>query len=174
MQYLNSFIKTVIPTIVLLILAGDTQLLMAQSQSDELLQDVTGDELTQIIESYEDDKAVLVNIWATWCGPCIKEFPDIVDLQRKYEDELRVIFVSADFPDQRKRAIEFLQKFNVDWTTYFKMGKDQPFIEAVSQKWSGALPFTKIIDKEGKVVTSWEKAAEYDKFEKFIKKAINN
>lgn len=139
---------------------------------DSLLKDVTPTELQQIVESYKGEKAVLVNIWATWCAPCIEEFPHIVDLQRKYSDELKVVFVSADFPDNRDRALKFLKEQNVDWTTYFKTGKDQPFIEALSEKWSGALPFTKILSKDGSVVSSWEQGADYERFERNVKNAI--
>lgn len=146
----------------------------AQSNSETLLEDVSGNELQQVIESYEGEKVVLVNIWATWCAPCIEEFPYIVKLQREYEDQLKVIFVSADFPDSRDRALTFLKEQNVDWTTYFKTGKDQPFIEALSDSWSGALPFTKILNEDGNVVASWEQGAEYEKFEHNVKNAIND
>jgi thiol-disulfide isomerase/thioredoxin len=148
---------------------------LAQNTSDiELLKNASGQDLQKVIRSYQGDKAVLINVWATWCAPCIEEFPYIVDLQQKYEDQLQVVFVSADFPSQREKALDFLQEQDVDWTTYFKTGKDQPFIEALSDNWSGALPFTKILDAEGKLVASWEQGAEYDKFERYIKKAINN
>lgn len=148
---------------------------LAQNTSDvELLKSASGEDLQKVIRSYQGDKAVLVNVWATWCAPCIEEFPYIVDLQQKYEDQLQVVFVSADFPSQREKALDFLQEQKVDWTTYFKTGKDQPFIEALSDDWSGALPFTKILDAEGKLVASWEQGAEYDKFERYIKKAIKN
>ncbi len=147
----------------------------AQQKSDEsLLQNVSGEGLQEIISAYEGEKAVLVNVWATWCAPCIEEFPYIVDLQQKYDDKLHVVFISADFPSQRSKALDFLKKQNVDWKTYFKTGKDQPFIEALSKKWSGALPFTKILNRNGEIVASWEQGAEYDKFEHHIKKAINN
>ncbi len=147
----------------------------AQHISDEeLLKDTTGEELQEVIRSYQGEKAVLVNVWATWCAPCIEEFPYIVDLKQEYEDELHVVFVSADFPSQRDKALEFLKEQNVDWATFFKTGKDQPFIEALSNDWSGALPFTKVLNKEGKVIASWEQGAEYEKFERYIKKAINN
>ena len=146
----------------------------AQTESEELLlKDVSGNELTEIIDSYQGDKAVMVNVWATWCAPCIEEFPYLVELQKKYEDQLQVVFVSADFPAQRDRALEFLKEQSVDWTTYFKTGKDQPFIESLSDEWSGALPFTKVLDKQGNLIGSWEQGAEYEKFEYFIKKAIN-
>lgn len=148
---------------------------VAQDISDkELLKDISDDEIQDVISSYEGEKAVLINVWATWCAPCRKEFPYIVDLQQKYENDLHVIFISADFPGQRDKALEFLQEQNVGWTTYFKTGKDQPFIEALSDEWSGALPFTKFLNEDGEVVASWEQGAEYEKFERFIKKAINN
>lgn len=144
------------------------------TMSEPLLQDVTGEELQQVVNSYKGEKAVLINVWATWCAPCIEEFPYIVELQHKYQDEIQVIFISADFPDNRDRAKEFLEEQEVEWTTYFKTGKDQPFIEALSENWSGALPFTKILSEDGQVVASWEQGAKYEKFESNIKKAINN
>lgn len=145
-----------------------------QPQPDEeLLVDASGEEIQQIVESFEGDRAVLLNVWATWCAPCVEEFPEIVKIQRKYEDELQVIFVSADFPDSRDRALKFLKEQGVDWTTYFKTGKDMPFIEALSDEWSGALPFTKIVNKNGEVTASWQSSATFSKFESEVQKAIN-
>jgi thiol-disulfide isomerase/thioredoxin len=137
-----------------------------------LLKDIDGKELQEIIESYKGDKAVLVNVWATWCVPCVEEFPEIIDIQRKYPDQLQVVFVSADFPENRDRAVEFLKKHNVDWTTYFKTGKDEAFINAISKDWSGALPFSKIIHTNGNVIAHWEKKADFDTFDKHVKQAI--
>lgn len=141
--------------------------------NDPLLKDASGPEIQDVIQSYAGEKAVLVNVWATWCIPCVEEFPDIVELQRKYENELQVVFISADFPDSRERALEFLEKQEVDWTTYFKTGSDQEFIEALSDAWSGALPFTKVIDIKGSVINSWEGKASHSKIERNIKQAIN-
>jgi len=140
---------------------------------DKLLKDITGSELQKVVNSYQGEKAVLINVWATWCAPCIEEFPEIVKLQRNYPDKLKVIFVSADFPKQRDAALEFLKEQNVDWTTYFKTGKDQQFIESLSKKWTGALPFTKVIGLNGDLVSSWEQSASYEKFEHHVKTAIN-
>lgn len=145
----------------------------SDGQADPLLKDVNGEELQQLIASYKGEKAILINVWATWCAPCIEEFPEIVNIQRKYKDRLQVIFVSADFPDSRAKALEFLKKQNVDWTTYFKTGKDQQFIEAISKDWTGALPFTRIINKQGEVVASWENSASFSKFDKHVKQALN-
>ncbi|NGP89849.1 TlpA family protein disulfide reductase [Fodinibius halophilus] len=142
-------------------------------QADSKLQDITPDQLQEVVDSYQGEKAVLINVWATWCAPCIEEFPEIVKLQRNYSEELKVIFISADFPNSRDKAKEFLKEQGVDWITYFKTGKDEAFINTVSEKWTGALPFSKVIDINGNVVDSWEKKASYKKFERHIKTAIN-
>lgn len=141
--------------------------------SDPLLKNVNAKELESIIESFKGKKAVLINVWATWCAPCVEEFPEIVKIQRKYENKLRVVFISADFPDSRDRALQFLKDQGVDWTTYFKSGSDQEFIESLSNEWTGALPFSKIISKEGDVVASWENSATFSKFDKHVKQALN-
>ncbi|MDX1617149.1 MAG: TlpA disulfide reductase family protein [Balneolaceae bacterium] len=155
------------------LLAISRQPLQAQQISDsELLKDIGGNEVPKVVNSYRGEKAVLVNIWATWCGPCKEEFPHIVKLQRKYDNRLKVIFISTDF--NRADAIDFLREHGVDWTTYYKTGKDQRFINAVSDKWTGAMPFTKIIDKEGNVIASWENKADFDTFDTNVKKALNN
>ncbi|MDZ7694222.1 MAG: TlpA disulfide reductase family protein [Balneolaceae bacterium] len=144
----------------------------SQASSDSpALNEVNGEELEQLINSYEGEKAVLVNMWATWCGPCVEEFPHIVKLQRKYKDELQVIFVSADFDKETARG--FLKEQGVDWTTYFKTGNDQDFINTISDKWTGAMPFTKIISKKGNLVASWENKADFETFESNIKQALN-
>jgi len=142
------------------------------NSQNPLLKDVNGDALQKIIESYKGERAVLVNVWATWCAPCVEEFPELVKLQREFPEQLRVVFVSADFPDSRDRALQFLREQNVDWTTYFKTGNDQPFIEALSSTWSGALPFTKVLGKNGELVASWEQSADYEKFKQNVQTAI--
>lgn len=159
------------------VMFADTPSLMAQDgpsqTSTPLLKDVTPQELQHIINSYKGEKAVLVNVWATWCAPCIEEFPEIVKLQRNYQEQLKVIFVSADFENNRAKALDFLKKQKVNWTTYFKTGDDQKFIESLSSSWTGALPFSKVIAVNGEVVDSWEQSAEYETFEKHVKTAIN-
>jgi len=143
-------------------------------QAQPQLVNVTADEIQSLINRYKGKKAILINIWATWCGPCVEEFPHIVTLGEKYSDRLKVIFISADFAEDRQRAIQFLKEQGVSYTTYFKSGKDQPFIEALSDEWSGALPFTKLLAKDGTKVVSWENSADFDTFEKNILKTIKD
>ena len=146
----------------------------ADLSDEKLLKDVKVEELQNVIDSYKGDKAVLLNVWATWCLPCVEEFPEIVEIQQKYPEDLQVVFVSADFPDARDRALKFLKDHNVDWTTYFKHPdvKDQPFINGLSEEWTGTLPFTKIISTSGEEVAHWENKASFDKFDKHVQQAI--
>jgi thiol-disulfide isomerase/thioredoxin len=94
--------------------------------------------------------AVLVNIWATWCGPCREEFPDILKIRRDLGSSgLKVILVSADFDDTRKDAEQFLRERGVDFPSYIKVGRDEDLIQALAPQWSGALPTTLIYDGQG-------------------------
>lgn len=97
-----------------------------------------------------DAKAVLVNVWATWCIPCREEFPDLLRLRRAYANQgLNVLFVSGDFASERNAATTFLTEQGVDFPTYIKTGDDMQFIDAFDQQWSGALPATFIYDHTG-------------------------
>ena len=147
---------------------------MSETAAVELLTDIASEEIETLIAKHNaDGKVVLVNIWATWCGPCVEEFPDIVELKHKYKDQLEVVFISADFPEDRERALQFLKDQKVTWETYMKTGKDEPFINAISNDWSGALPFTKIYSKNGQITSYWENKASFETFETAILEAIN-
>ena len=138
-----------------------------------LLIDIEPDEISGILEKYIGEKVVLLNVWATWCAPCIEEFPYIIRIQREYGDDVHVVFISADFDEDRDRAIKFLEDHNVDWETYFKLGRDEDFIDALSPDWRGSLPFTQIISKNGEIVNEWIDKAEYEFFESQVLEALN-
>ena len=94
--------------------------------------------------------AVVVNVWATWCTPCRQEFPDLMQIRREYEPRgLRMVLVSADFPDQSEEARHFLTEQGVDFPTFLKTGKDMEFINQLDTRWSGALPATFVYDGRG-------------------------
>ena len=114
-------------------------------------------------------KVVLVNVWSTWCGPCIEEFPDLVKLQKQYGDRgLTVIFVSGNDLEDLQEVREFLAEQNVDFKTYIMSGSPQAFIEGLSPDWSGALPFTMIFDGSSELQRMWEGAASYETFEQRV------
>ena len=63
-------------------------------------------------------KLILVNFWATWCPPCIKEIPDLIKLKKKFDNEIDIIFVSVD-ANPAKVIPNFLKKNKLkDFQTY--------------------------------------------------------
>ncbi|MCG8373064.1 MAG: TlpA family protein disulfide reductase [Balneolales bacterium] len=144
-----------------------------EQEPEQILVDATATEIVETIASFEGNKPVMVNVWATWCIPCVEEFPYIMKLKEEYGEEFELVFVSGDFDEARTEATEFLKEQNVNFTTYFKRGNDNEFITTFSDTWSGALPFTVIYDKNGNISSEWEGKAEYDTFETELLKVLN-
>lgn len=107
-------------------------------------------------------RAALINVWATWCQPCVEEFPDLVKLHRSYGDRgLRLVLVSADFDDQREAVLAFLRKQGASFPSYLKDQKDEEFIDGIDPRWSGALPASFVVDRTGAIVDFWEGKKNY-------------
>ncbi|MGN8226603.1 TlpA family protein disulfide reductase [Gracilimonas sp. BCB1] len=158
--------KTIISSILLLTMS-------LSFSGDEILVDATADQVMAKVEEYKGEKPVLMNFWATWCAPCIEEFPYLMELNEKYEGQFKLIFVSGDFREARDEAEAFLKKQGVDFETYFKVGKDNEFITTISNDWTGALPFTIVYNRQGEVTVSWEGKAELETFESELLNVIN-
>ena len=125
------------------------------------------------LSNYKGEKAVLLNVWATTCAPCVEEFPMIVDLGKEIHD-LEIVFVSADFDDNINEVIDFLNDHHVYRISYIKNEKDQPFINGIHSTWTGSLPFTILFGKNsGEIVSYWEGKEQESKFRKHIQLAIN-
>jgi thiol-disulfide isomerase/thioredoxin len=116
----------------------------------------------------------LVNLWATWCQPCVEEFPDLVRLQRAYRDRgLRVLFVSVDFDSELGTVRRFLAEQGVDFPTYIKaQDDDNAFINTLNPNWSGAIPATLIFDQAGRLRHFHEGKADYATFEQMIQSVL--
>jgi thiol-disulfide isomerase/thioredoxin len=98
-------------------------------------------------------KLILLNVWATTCAPCVKEFPELVTMQRMYgHRDFELVTVSADQPAAKGTALEFLKKQNASSRNYFFDQEDKAkLIEAVDAKWEGAIPYTLLVRPGGEV-----------------------
>ncbi len=101
-------------------------------------------------------KAVLVNVWATWCEPCVEEMPDILKFYKESRDHgLRLILVSADLSSEKKAVARFLASLGVDFRSYLKTGNDQTFIDGLDPRWNGTLPASLLFDGSGQRKRLW-------------------
>jgi peroxiredoxin len=108
------------------------------------------------IVANKSDKFRLVNIWATWCGPCVIEFPELVTIQRMYgARDFEFVSISADKLKKKDKVLEFLRERNAAVKNYICTEPDiYRLIEAVDKNWSGSIPYTLLIAPGGKIVYS--------------------
>ncbi|WP_057938483.1 TlpA family protein disulfide reductase [Algoriphagus resistens] len=93
----------------------------------------------------DNDSIYVVNFWATWCKPCIKELPEIEQIGQEYKDrKLKVVLASLDFPDKiSPQLIPFAKKMNLQ-SRILVLDEADPnaWIPQVDSTWSGAVPAT--------------------------------
>ena len=100
------------------------------------------------------DKLRLINVWATWCGPCVNEYPSFVTINRMYRKrDFEFISISADNPEKKDKVLKALKDMLAANTNYlFSMDDKYKLIEAIDPNWTGALPYTILIEPGGKIV----------------------
>jgi thiol-disulfide isomerase/thioredoxin len=101
-------------------------------------------------------KVVLVNFWATWCGPCRVEIPDLIALQEKYRDQLVVVGISEEQPDDPNhiadaKDIALIKKFAAERNINYPLVAATPELRKLFPEVM-ALPTTFVLDREGKLV----------------------
>lgn len=113
-------------------------------------------------------QVVVLNVWATWCVPCVEEFPDLLTLAAAHAGRgVRLVLISADLAKDADRKVRpFLKRHKVEFTTWIKRsGGDQEFIDAVHPDWGGPIPVTVIYDREGRRRALLEGKQSYEEFE---------
>jgi len=128
-----------------------------------------GADLAKKLRANGTDKVRLINFWSTTCGPCVAEFPELVETYRRFQNRpFEFISISID-PAEKKKAVEkFLQSRhaalsdrtapslkeegrttnNYIWTA----DNTDPLAEAIDKEWSGALPHTVLLAPDGKIL----------------------
>jgi thiol-disulfide isomerase/thioredoxin len=106
------------------------------------------DQLKGMFQS-ADFPLTVVNFWATWCGPCVKELPYFEAASEK--EGVRVILVSLDFPEEKTKVEKFAANRLSNRQVYLLDEVDyDSYMPKISVDWSGALPATLMIEKGGK------------------------
>lgn len=141
--------------------------------ADSKIQSVDINQLKKII-SQNKGKIVMVNFWATWCGPCVEEFPDLVKLYNKHKNnKFTLIGASLDSPGDEAKIARFVQSQNTRFPVYHVKIKDPgKFIEQFDKKWGGEIPRTYLYDRNGKVIKSWSGSRSFEEFEREVLAAM--
>ena len=101
-----------------------------------------------------DKKMMLVSFWATWCGSCIHEFPDLEDTYRMYNvRDFELVTVAANMPDEKDSVMRLLQKFHATSRNLLFDSSDTAALQAAfDPKWESAVPYTVLIAPGGKIL----------------------
>ncbi|HZE84025.1 MAG TPA: redoxin family protein [Puia sp.] len=132
--------------------------------------DTIGEQGLKALLKNNTDKLLLINVWATWCGPCVTEFPEFITMNRMYRRrDFEFIAISADEPAKKEKALQFLQKQQASNTNYiFSVDNKYKLIEAIDPNWQGALPYTLLVAPGGKIVYSKQGAIDPSAMKKLI------
>jgi peroxiredoxin len=116
------------------------------------------------------NKLRLINLWATWCVPCVEEFPELVTLHRMYRDRgFELVSISTDDSTARPKALRFLEKQQSSSPNYIYSGDDKyKLIETIDPKWQGALPYSLLVEPGGKIVYAHQGAIDPSALKKII------
>ena len=114
----------------------------------------------------------LINIWATWCAPCLEEFPVFVELTEKYRNKkFEFIAVSADEQKDKSKVLRFLNRQEPAVDSYIFETEDvYHLIYSESIGWNGSLPFTILVEPGGKVIYRLNEAIEPNEFKLMLSK----
>ncbi len=103
----------------------------------------------------DSEKLRLINVWASWCGPCVAEFDELVETYRMYKGrDFEMYTVSTDRLDKKEQVREFLEEKNaaVDNNFIFESAKRDDLLDNLDPEWQGAIPHTVLVEPGGKIV----------------------
>ena len=141
--------------------------LCAQSSSIKVIDFKT----LQTLTNNNTDTTYVINFFASWCKPCLKELPEFIEFANNNQDHaIKVIFVSLDFKSDSNALESIINKYNITQSVYLL---DEPnankWINDIDPTWSGAIPATLIINPAQKRRTFIEDSMTYDTLKQLIK-----
>jgi thiol-disulfide isomerase/thioredoxin len=123
------------------------------AQEPVTLNDIDAKGITDLLKN-DTKKLRLVNLFATWCPPCVAEFPDLMEIRNIFRPrEFEMVFLNLDDPRQKDRALDFLKKHHASTTNYNVSELDtEKLVAAIGNDWQGEIPLTLLVAPGGKVI----------------------
>ncbi|MDR3708870.1 MAG: TlpA family protein disulfide reductase [Capsulimonadaceae bacterium] len=136
------------------------------------LRQISAAQLKNVIASHRGS-VVLVNFWATWCAPCVAEFPSLVKLSREHRD-VAFVAVSADQGESGAgKAAAFVAAQRAAFPCYVTgSGDPSVFINAFDPAWQGDLPRTYIYNRRGKLARMFADEQSYKTFDQSLRRIL--
>ncbi|MEA2631926.1 MAG: hypothetical protein QOE66_2145 [Chloroflexota bacterium] len=127
---------------------------LAKFDAEPVTLDTIDDEGVAKLARNDTNKLLMVNVWATWCGPCVIEMPELVAMNRMYRKRnFQFVTISLDEPEKKDDALKVLKENHVAATNYLLNTKDRDtFADALDKEWAGPVPYTVLIAPGGKVI----------------------
>lgn len=102
----------------------------------------------------KSEKLLLINFWATWCSPCVAEFPELIHIYRNFRKRnFDIVTISLDAINKNEQVLKFLKKSYASTKNYhFNSDDKYDLIESVDADWPGSLPYTIIVKPGGEII----------------------
>ena len=139
--------------------------------AQDLITFKTYDELATYIKE-NNSKPLVINFWATWCAPCVKELPYFEKLNQE-NPNVKVILVSLDFEKQVESKLKpFLKKKNYTSTPIYLADKEyNTWLPKIDKNWSGSIPATLVITQDKKVFVEQDFSS-FEELNTFVNQSI--
>lgn len=125
---------------------------LSDSDFDFLLEDVNGNRVS--LSEFKGD-IIFINVWASWCPPCIAEMPTIETLHENVDSRENIRFILLSMDEQRQKAVDFIENREIEVPYYF------PASPLPGKLHSPYLPTTYVLSKEGQIIYKKEGIADY-------------
>jgi len=134
---------------------GDAKKFLEKADAEPVALETIDDAgIKALVANTDSNKYRLINVWATWCAPCIAEIPELVEMNRMYRRRpFEMITITMDDMDRKDAALGVLKEQHVSSKNYIYSGEDKDkLVDSLDKQWEGPPPYTMLVAPGGKVI----------------------